>query len=242
LATPYKHSNKGKKEQVKKMFDNIAHKYDFLNHFLSLGIDKLWRRKIVKIISKLKHDKQLDIATGTGDLAFACSKLDIKEIIGTDISQGMLDKAIEKSKKKQKENIKFEIGDCENLKYSNSEFDIITCAFGVRNFENLEKGIAEIYRTLNENGTAIILEFSEPRKFPIKHLYNFYFDNILPFFGRIISKDNSAYEYLPESVHQFPDGIDFLNILKSAGFVETQELRLSFGIASIYIAKKPHNI
>lgn len=229
----------GKKEQVRRMFNNIAGNYDFLNHFLSVGIDNLWRRRLVKMLSKEKPQRILDIATGTGDLAVALAKCDPKEIIGADISENMLQVGIEKMKKKKLDKlIKLELGDSENLKYSDNYFDAITVAFGVRNYEDLDKGLSEMYRVTKKGGSVWILEFSKPAAFPIKQFYNFYFRFILPNVGRLVSKDKEAYTYLPESVSQFPDGKDFLNHMEKVGYTANKQLKLTFGIASIYSGRK----
>jgi len=229
----------GKKEQVRQMFNNIAGKYDFLNHFLSVGIDNLWRRRLVKMLSKEKPQRILDIATGTGDLAVALAKCGPQEIIGADISENMLQVGIEKMKKKKLDKlIKLELGDSENLKYEDEYFDAITVAFGVRNYEDLDKGLSEMYRVTKKNGSVWILEFSKPSVFPVKQFYNFYFRFILPNIGRLVSKDKEAYTYLPESVNQFPDGADFLKHMEKVGYTENQQLKLTFGIASIYYGRK----
>lgn len=238
-VTPYKDSNQQKKQQVEQMFDNIAPRYDFLNHFLSLGIDKIWRRKAIRILSEYKTDLLLDVATGTGDFAVAASKLKPSKIIGFDLSEQMLNVGRIKASKLGLENIiEFVKGDSEAMPFVDNEFDAITAAFGVRNFENLEKGLCEFYRVLKPNGVAVILEFSKPKYFPFKQFYFFYFFSILPFVGRLVSKDRSAYSYLPESVMVFPDDQNFLAILKNCGFSKTKQKRLSFGIATIYIAQK----
>ncbi len=236
---PYSELEINKKKQVALMFNKIAKKYDFLNHFLSMGIDILWRRKAIKILKKETPETILDIATGTGDFAIEAVKLNPSKIIGVDISDGMLKVGKQKIINKKLNNIiELQKGDSENLQFDNESFDAITAAFGVRNFENLHKGLKEMYRVLNQNGTAVILEFSKPSKFPIKQLYNFYFSYILPFFGKFFSKDNSAYTYLPESVKAFPDGALFINELEKAGFTKNYFKILSFGIATIYVAKK----
>lgn len=237
--TPYNDSKKSKKEQVASMFDNIAPKYDFLNHVLSLGIDKMWRRKMIKILRIHKPKKILDIATGTGDLAIEASKLKPESVTGIDISDEMLKIAIKKIEKKGLSGIiSFQHGDSEQLSFNDACFDAAIVAFGVRNFENLEKGISEIYRVLKNNGVFLVLEFSKPSQFPVKQLYSFYFNHILPFTGRLISKDKSAYRYLPDSVNAFPEGKKFEAILQSAGFAKINSKRLTFGIASIYYAIK----
>lgn len=230
----------GKKEQVRNMFDNIARKYDFLNHFLSLGIDLYWRRVFVKQIKKNQPKKILDIATGTGDVAIAIArKMPETHIIGADISKNMLNIGKEKIlKKKLQNNISMVLGDSESLEYENNFFDAVTVAFGVRNYEDLVKGLKEMYRVTKNGGHVHILEFSKPRFFPFKQIFNFYFSKILPRFGKKVSKDDQAYSYLPESVQKFPDGIEFLKILESVGYYNTHQKKLTFGICTIYSGKK----
>ena len=236
---PYKEKQETKKEQVATMFNKISHKYDFLNHFLSLGIDILWRKKAVKMLAPHQPKKILDIATGTADFAIEALKLNPDEIIGIDISEGMLNVGKEKINKKGVDNIiSLELGDSENLQFEAAYFDAYTVAFGVRNFENLEKGLTEMLRVLKPNGTGIILEFSKPRKFPVKQLYNFYFNKILPGIGKMVSKDTAAYTYLPESVYAFPDGEDFVQLLTKIGYKDAKATTLLFGIATIYKASK----
>lgn len=239
MVNPYKDLDKGKKAQVALMFNNIARKYDFLNHFLSLGIDKLWRKKAIKLLRSHQPKRMLDIATGTGDFAIAALKLNPDSVVGIDISTEMLAVGREKITKKGLEHkIQLFEGDSENIQFENNSFDAITVGFGVRNFENLEKGISEMHRVLDKGGKLVVLEFSKPRNFPIKQIYNFYFFKILPFWGRIVSKDVSAYTYLPESVANFPDSDKFLGICRTCGFKSVSEQRLSFGIASIYVGTK----
>ncbi len=239
MVNPYKDLDKGKKVQVALMFNNIASKYDFLNHFLSLGIDKLWRKKAIKMLQSHQPKRMLDIATGTGDFAIAALKLNPDSVVGIDISTEMLAVGREKiDKKGLGHKIQLFEGDSENIQFENESFDVITVAFGVRNFENLEKGICEMHRVLNKGGKLVVLEFSKPRRFPIKQIYNFYFFKILPFLGRFVSKDASAYTYLPESVDNFPDGDKFVEICKTCGFKSVLEQRLSFGVASIYVGTK----
>lgn len=236
-VTPY-NSEEGKKKQVTKMFDNIAGSYDFLNHTLSLGMDNLWRKIAIK---KLTNNPTtiLDIATGTGDFAISASKYTNANITGIDISQGMLDVGIEKiAKKELTDRIKLQLADSENLPFENNSYDAITAGFGVRNFENLSKGLSEMNRTLKEGGIVAILEPCEPTSFPLKQFYKLYFHHILPFVGGIISKDKSAYSYLPDSVSAFPSGKDFLTELEKAGFKECKHIPLTFGIVSLYIAIK----
>lgn len=236
---PYKEKSEGKKEQVATMFNNISKKYDFLNHFLSMGIDILWRKKAIRMLKESQPKQMLDIATGTGDFAIEALKLNPTKVTGVDISEGMLAVGKEKIKKKGLENvISLELGDSENLRFDDNFFDAYTVGFGVRNFENLEKGLSEMLRVLKPNGTAIILEFSKPKAFPIKQIYNFYFNKMLPGIGKLVSKDNAAYTYLPESVDAFPDGEDFTKILKKLGYKNPQITTLMFGIASIYKANK----
>ncbi|MCF8232449.1 MAG: bifunctional demethylmenaquinone methyltransferase/2-methoxy-6-polyprenyl-1,4-benzoquinol methylase UbiE [Bacteroidales bacterium] len=228
-----------KKEQVRSMFNNIAGRYDFLNHFLSVGIDYLWRKKVIRILKLHNPKKILDVATGTADLAIETAKIGPDEVVGVDIADQMLEHGRKKiSKKKLDEIIILENGDSEALRFESNSFDAVTVAFGVRNFENLDQGLREMYRILKPGGIAVILEFSNPRKFPVKQLYDFYFKNILPLAGRIISKHESAYNYLPESVGAFPDGNNFLEHMHSVKFKNTSAWPLTFGIASIYTGRK----
>lgn len=222
------------------MFNSIAHRYDFLNHFLSAGIDYSWRRKAIRLLEKNNPGTILDVATGTGDLAIEAAKR-IKDvrITGIDIAEDMLEIGRKKIKeKKLADRIDLQPGDSENLQFPDASFDAVMVAFGVRNFENLEKGLAEMFRVLKPNGRVVILEFSKPGNFPVKQLYNFYFRYILPFLGRIISGDPKAYTYLPESVGAFPAGEEFLNLLRMVGFRDTKLRVLTFGIATIYNAYK----
>lgn len=239
IVTPYKDKTTSKKEQVATMFDNIAPKYDFLNQLLSLGIHKGWRRKAIRLLEVQKPKTILDIATGTADFAIEAMKLNPTKVVGVDISEGMLKLGREKINKLGLQNkIELKTGDSESLPFSDNSFDAITVGFGVRNFENLEKGVADIYRVLNPDGMLVILEFSKPTHFPVKQVYNFYFKYVTPFVGKLFSKDSSAYTYLPESVNAFPAGEEFLKILNKAGFKESKAISLTFGIASIYIARK----
>ena len=232
---PYKKDTAGKKEQVATMFNNISKNYDFLNHFLSLGIDIHWRNKAIRLLKKSNPQQILDVATGTGDFAISALKLNPRKITGIDISEGMLNVGKEKIKEKGlSDKIELKLGDSENLDFEDNTFDAYTVGFGVRNFENLEKGLSEMLRVLKPKGTAIILECSKPKSPLIK----FYFNKVLPGIGRLISKDNNAYTYLPESVNAFPDGEDFKNILIKVGYKEPKAIRLMFGIASIYKATK----
>lgn len=238
-VTPYQ-NDAAKKEQVADMFNNISKTYDFLNHFMSLGIDIIWRKKS---INELKADKPkliLDVATGTGDFAFeALSILQPEKIIGVDISQGMLDIAKQKIEKRgMQDRFEIKLGDSEKLPFEANEFDAVTVAYGVRNFEDLQKGLNDIHRVLKPGGKAVVLEFSKPKAFPIKQLYNFYFNYITPGIGKLFSKDARAYTYLPESVAAFPDGKAFTAIMQKAGFSNTKCRPLAFGICSIYTGVK----
>lgn len=236
---PYKEKNTSKKAQVAQMFDSISHRYDFLNHFLSLGIDKLWRKKAVSILRPFKPAQILDVATGTGDFAIQAMSLSPVQVTGIDISEGMLEigrKKIEARGLSQQ--VVLKQGDSENIPFEGNKFDAVTVAFGVRNFENLEKGLSEIYRVLKPQGHLVVLEFSKPKVFPFKQLYNFYFKTILPFIGRWVSKDKAAYTYLPESVEAFPDGNDFASILQNVGFKEITCKPLTFGVSTIYTGRK----
>ncbi|WP_210463760.1 bifunctional demethylmenaquinone methyltransferase/2-methoxy-6-polyprenyl-1,4-benzoquinol methylase UbiE [Rufibacter roseolus] len=238
-VVPYKDQEDGKKKQVAQMFNSIAKRYDFLNHFLSAGVDIYWRKRAVKLLEPLKPQNVLDIATGTGDFALETLRLKPKQIVGIDISEGMLQVGREKiSKRGLSHLVQLQLGDSENIQFPDNHFDAITVAFGVRNFENLEKGLTEMFRVLKPGGMAVILEFSKPQAFPMKQGYNFYFKHILPVFGKLISKDNAAYTYLPESVQAFPDGNDFLAIFQRIGFKNTKWHSLTFGISSIYTGTK----
>lgn len=239
VVTPYGRTDAGKKQQVAEMFNNIAHRYDFLNRSLSMGIDVLWRKKMIAQIKAIRPKVILDVATGTGDVALEAMSLKPDRIVGIDISVGMLNLGKQKiAKRGLSDIIEMIEGDSENLPFDDGIFDAITVAFGVRNFENLGRGLGEMHRVLNKGGKLVVLEFSQPRSFPVKHLYWFYFNNILPFFGKMLSKDASAYTYLPESVKVFPDGERFLDELKKAGFKAVQWKPLTFGIASIYTGVK----
>lgn len=239
IVTPYKKKTTPKKQQVAEMFDNIAGKYDFMNDMLSLRIHVLWRKKAINFLKKKSPEKILDIATGTGDFAIAAMKLNPEKIIGIDISEEMIKVGREKIRKKNLQH-KIELlkGDSENILFHENSFDAVTVGFGVRNFENLAKGLKEMHRVLNPNGKVVILEFSKVKTFPMKQLYNFYFSFITPAIGNFFAKNKTAYSYLPESVNAFPDGENFLAILKQCGFRETKCYPLTFGIASIYTGVK----
>ena len=232
-------SNLNKKEQVADMFDSIAGKYDFLNHFLSMGIDKGWRRKAIKEIAAVKPQTILDIATGTGDLAIAASKINPQKIVGIDISEGMLEVGKKKIKSLNLDNIiTLQKDDSESLTFEDNSFDAITCAYGVRNFENLVAGLKEMNRVMKPGGKLAILEFSHPKQFPVKQLYQFYFKYILPTLGKMVSKHKSAYTYLPESVMAFPEGKRFCEILTDCGFKNAKARPLTLGITTLYTASK----
>jgi demethylmenaquinone methyltransferase / 2-methoxy-6-polyprenyl-1,4-benzoquinol methylase len=228
-----------KKEQVAEMFDNISNRYDLLNHVLSLNIDKLWRKKAVKLLKPYAPKVLLDVATGTGDFAIELMSLKPTRVHGIDISAGMLEVGKKKMiNKKLDEIISMELGDAENIHFNDAHFDGITVAFGVRNFENLNKGLTEIHRVLKPGKALAVLEFSKPKSFPWQQLYNFYFSFVLPLIGKLVSKDPRAYTYLPESVQAFPEGNEFISILKNVGFSKVTEYRRTFGIATIYLAEK----
>jgi len=236
---PYKDSDLGKKEQVTQMFDTISKNYDGLNRVISFGIDVKWRKRVVAIIKKREPKNILDIASGTGDLAINLVKTGAEKIIGLDISPGMLEVGRQKVYEKNLDNkVEMVLGDSENLAFDENTFDAITVAFGVRNFETLEKGLAEILRVLKPNGTFVVLETSVPTKFPFKQGYKIYTKYILPTIGRLFSKDTSAYAYLCESASVFPHGEDFNNILRKIGFIQVENKPQTFGVASIYVATK----
>lgn len=237
--TPYKDSSLSKKVQIAQMFDTISKEYDGLNRVISLGIDIKWRNKVVKIVGEKKPDSILDIATGTGDLAINLIKTNAKKIIGLDISEGMLDVGRQKIKtKKLDKTIDMLVGDSENLPFDNSSFDAITVAFGVRNFENLEKGLSEILRVLKPTGSFVVLETSVPSQFPFRQGYFVYTKIFLPLIGKLFSKDKKAYGYLSASAAKFPHGHAFNNILEKIGFIKVKALPQTFGVASIYTATK----
>lgn len=229
-----------KKEQVAQMFDNIAPSYDLLNRVLTMGIDTLWRKKAINLLKARNPKKLLDVATGTADVALEIEKcLEVDQVIGMDISKEMIEYGNKKIAKQGKSNkIQLELGDSENMRYVDDEFDAITVAFGVRNFENLDKGLAEMARVLKPNGQLMVLELSKPKLFPFKQVFNMYFKYVLPLIGRLTSKDPRAYKYLYESVQAFPEGDDFLNRLNNAGFKNSKCIPLTLGISSIYLAEK----
>ncbi|CAD7796540.1 Demethylmenaquinone methyltransferase [Chryseobacterium aquaeductus] len=236
-VTPY-NSDSSKKSQVEDMFDNIAPKYDLLNHALSMKIDVLWRNKLVRMMKEDAPQEVLDVATGTGDLAIAVEKGTDAKVVGLDLSQQMLNVGVIKIKKlKLDGKISMQKGDAENLPFEDNRFDAVSVAFGVRNFENLTKGLAELRRVVKENKSVYILEFSKVEGF-LGPFYMFYFKNILPAIGRLVSKDNRAYTYLPDSVNAFPFGEKMRQILLDTGFKKVEYIKLSLGIATIYKATK----
>lgn len=239
-VTPYNKAEASKKEQVEQMFDKIAPKYDLLNRVLSLGIDVWWRKRALGFLRSEQPQNILDVATGTADVAIMAAKmLQPKTITGIDISNQMLDFGrVKIAKEGLEKTITLETGDSENLRFETGAFDAVTVAFGVRNFENLEKGLAEMGRVLRTDGRIVILEFSKPHLFPFKQLYNTYFKYVLPFIGRLTSRDVRAYTYLFESVQAFPEGEQFIQILSKTGFHQAKYVRLTLGICSIYTAIK----
>ena len=237
--TPYKDSSLSKKEQVAQMFDTISGNYDNLNRVISFGIDVKWRKKVLKMVGKSNPNTILDIATGTGDLAILMAQTKAEKIIGLDISAGMLEVGFQKiASKNLTKTIEMVLGDSENMPFEDNYFDAITVAFGVRNFENLEKGLAEILRVLKPNGTFVILETSVPDKTPYKQGYQLYSNYVLPLIGKLFSKDNDAYGYLSESAAAFPYGEKLNNILRKIGFIDVVALPQTFGVATIYSASK----
>lgn len=238
-VTPYKDSDLGKKEQVAKMFDTISGNYDGLNRVISFGIDQNWRKKVLQLVAAKNPKQILDIATGTGDLAILLAKTNAEKIIGLDISAGMLDVGRKKVTAKNLNNrIELILGDSENIPFGDNSFDAITVAFGVRNFETLDKGLSEILRVLRPNGIFVILETSNPVKTPFRQGYFFYTKYILPLIGKFFSKDNSAYGYLSESASVFPYGEELNNILRKIGFIDVKAMPQTFGVATIYTASK----
>lgn len=235
MVQPY-NRNTDKKSEVRAMFNNIARNYDLLNHLLSFGIDVLWRKKLIRIVKTYEPIKVLDIATGTADLAIMASKAGVEITYGIDLSENMIEVGIQKvNERKLGDRIQLQTGDAEQLPFDWHTFDAAMVAFGVRNFENINAGLTDIYRVLKPGAPFVILEFSKPRVFPVKQLYHFYSFYILPLLGRIVSKDKRAYMYLPESINEFPDGERFLQIMKNCGFERLRKISLTFGIASIYV-------
>lgn len=238
-VVPYQHSQLDKKEQVADMFNSIAYRYDFMNRFLSAGIDVWWRKKAISQLKSLSLKRILDVATGTGDVAIMTNRmLQPEKITGIDISEGMLELGRKKIEKlgldKQIELLK---GDSEVIRFQDNSFDAITVAFGVRNFQNLTKGLKEMYRVLQPGGKLVVLEFSKSTGF-LSGLINFYMNVITPMIGKLLAKNKSAYQYLNDSVQAFPEGQTFLNIMHEAGFTQTYLKKLSFGICTIYCGSK----
>jgi demethylmenaquinone methyltransferase / 2-methoxy-6-polyprenyl-1,4-benzoquinol methylase len=228
-----------RQEHVRSLFDSIAYRYDFLNHALSSGIDVLWRRRAVRLLRELHPRRILDVATGTADLAIETAWLNPEQVIGVDISKKMLEIGRVKISKKNLENIiALEYGEAEHLRFESGSFDLVMTAFGVRNFENLELGLREFHRVLRSGGRTMILEFSMPRRFPVKQLYLFYSQHLLPLLGGLISRNRSAYEYLPSTISEFPDGKEFCKCLMNAGFTNALWHPQTFGIVTIYTAVK----
>jgi demethylmenaquinone methyltransferase/2-methoxy-6-polyprenyl-1,4-benzoquinol methylase len=238
-VVPYKESSLSKKEQVTQMFDKVSSNYDFLNRLLTFGIDISWRKKVVKFVQNHQAKRILDIATGTGDLAIMLAKINPEKVIGLDISEGMLEVGKKKvDRLNLNDKIEMILGDSEKLPFEDQFFDAITVGFGLRNFENLEQGLKEIYRVLRPKGTFVVLETSQPNKFPIKQGFTFYSKYIIPTVGKLFSKDKNAYQYLPESAAAFPYGDSFNNILLKTGFNTSKVYPQTFGIATIYQAIK----
>jgi demethylmenaquinone methyltransferase / 2-methoxy-6-polyprenyl-1,4-benzoquinol methylase len=239
-VVPVMGSELSKKEQVADMFDNIAYRYDFLNRFLSVGIDITWRKKAIKQLKDINPKQILDVATGTADVAIMTARiLQPEKIIGIDISDGMLNVGRDKIKKLGLENlIELLNGDSETIKFEDNSFDAVTVAFGVRNFQHLEQGLREIKRVLKPGGKLVVLEFSKPKAAIIKQLYNVYMNSVAPGFGKLFSKNRNAYKYLDESIKKFPEGKNFTTILDNLGYTNTFCKPLSFGICSIYCGVK----
>ena len=240
MTIPYKESSEGKKDQIRNMFDNISGNYDRLNQMLSLGIERIWKKKLVNAIKETHPKKILDIATGTADIAvLQAERIPNASIIGLDLAPKMIEYASEKVRKKNlQDRIELVVGDSENLQYDDNSFDAVSISFGVRNFENLEKGLSEINRVIKKGGKIFVLEFSKPTIFPFKQLFNFYFGNILPRIGSWISKDKSAYTYLFESVQSFPDYEKFTDVLERCGFKNCKWKAFTLGICCLYIGEK----
>jgi demethylmenaquinone methyltransferase/2-methoxy-6-polyprenyl-1,4-benzoquinol methylase len=238
LVNPY-NNDSGKKNEVRVMFNTIARNYDFLNHFLSFGIDKLWRKRLVKELRKVTPNHVIDIATGTADLAIMAVQRGIPMVTGIDLSENMIEIGNQKiSKLSLKDKIFLSTGDAESLLFEEGSFDAAMVSFGVRNFEELEKGLIDIQRVIKPGGSIFILEFSQPERFPFKQLYRFYSFNVLPLIGKIISNDSRAYTYLPESIREFPYGSKMVEILGRCGFEQCRYISLTFQVATIYIGVK----
>lgn len=236
-VTPYS-SDGSKREQVEQMFDAISPKYDLLNRLFSMGIDQRWRRLVIRSVGEEPTDRLLDVATGTADLAILAAKT-VKEVIGIDISEGMLSHGRTKVKDRGLEDrITLQQADSIALPFDDARFDAVTVAFGVRNFEDLERGLSEMFRVLRPGGRLFVLEFSKPQRTPMRQLFRFYFHRVMPLIGRLVSKDNAAYTYLPESVDAFPQGKAFEEVLNTCGLKEINSRLLTFGVATLYMARK----
>jgi demethylmenaquinone methyltransferase/2-methoxy-6-polyprenyl-1,4-benzoquinol methylase len=236
-VTPYSPEG-SKREQVERMFDNISPQYDLLNRMLSMGIDQGWRRRVMRLVAKEPVEHLLDVATGTADLAILASKK-VPKVTGVDISEGMLEHGRTKvSKRKLEQRVVLLRADSAALPFPDATFDAVTVAFGVRNFEELERGIAEMRRVLKPNGRLFVLEFSKPQHTPFRQLFRFYFHNVMPFIGKLVSRDNAAYTYLPKSVDAFPEGPEFVRLMAAAGLRETSAESLTGGVATLYVGRK----
>jgi demethylmenaquinone methyltransferase/2-methoxy-6-polyprenyl-1,4-benzoquinol methylase len=239
-VVPYQESGMEKKQQVAEMFNSIAFRYDFLNRFLSAGIDVQWRKKAIRQLKQLKPQRVLDVATGTGDVAIMThNMLHPQKITGIDISEGMLELGRKKLQKLNLTNaIELSSGDSEGIPFEDNSFDAITVAFGVRNFQNLEKGLREMHRVLHSGGKLVVLEFSKPTQVLFRGLFNLYMNVITPALGKMFAKNKDAYTYLNQSVQAFPEGQTFLNIMHEAGFTQTYLKKLTLGICTIYCGSK----
>ncbi len=238
-VTPYNDTTRTKKEQVEEMFDNIAHRYDFLNHLLSAGIDITWRKKAVRYIGGIKPKNILDVASGTGDFAFEAISLNPDKVIGFDLSEGMMNYGRAKAEKLNVAGkVQFVKGDSERMPFADNSFDAITVGFGVRNFEHLEAGLKEMYRVVRPGGRVAILEASQPGNTIIRAVFGLYFGKVVPMIGRMFSKDARAYSYLPESVSVFPQGFEFVKILENIGFRNIKWQPLTFGACAFYSMEK----
>jgi demethylmenaquinone methyltransferase/2-methoxy-6-polyprenyl-1,4-benzoquinol methylase len=238
-VVPFKDSGLSKKEQVAQMFNDIAGRYDLLNRLLSGGIDIYWRKRALRELKDIKPRTILDVATGTADLAILAQKsLHPDKITGIDISEGMLELGRKKIAAAGFLNIELQKGDSEKINFPDNSFDAITVSFGVRNFENLGNGLREMYRVLKPGGKLMVLEFSKPKASAFKGIYKLYMNVVAPGVGKMISKNQAAYQYLNDSVQVFPEGQDFINILETSGFSETSLKALSWGICTIYCGLK----
>ncbi|MCI0708425.1 MAG: bifunctional demethylmenaquinone methyltransferase/2-methoxy-6-polyprenyl-1,4-benzoquinol methylase UbiE [Ignavibacteriae bacterium] len=233
------HRTTYEKAYVRSLFDRVAHRYDLLNHLLSSGIDVYWRAKAVRLLGQYQPKEILDVATGTADLSIRSVRLQPKRIVGIDISEEMLKLGREKiAKRRMGHIISLQTGDAERLPFAEGEFDAVTVAFGVRNFSDLTQGLREMHRVLRPHGVAVILEFSQPTVFPVKQLHAFFLKRALPAIGGFVSKQREAYEYLPKTINEFPDGGAMIEVLRESGFTSVTQHRMTFGIATVYIAQK----